>query len=211
MAGERPTIVCVGRNYAAHAAELGHDIPARPLLFIKPPSALQPFADGLHAPRGLGRCDFETELALRIDRPLADPCPAEAEGAVSHLALALDLTLRDIQTQLKRDGHPWERAKAFPGACPIAPWVPRDAFGPLDDIRFRLRINGDIRQDGHTAMMLHSPAELVREAARCFRLAPGDIVLTGTPAGVGPLTGGQTMTLELEAREETHAWTARTR
>lgn len=192
-------IVCVGRNYAAHARELDNEVPTTPLLFIKPASSATPMKERIRVPRHLGEVHFETEVALLIGSRLCRARPEEVPGAIAGVGLALDLTLRDVQSRLKDKGHPWERAKGFDGACPISEFVPFDAQGMnLDDLRFSLTIDGERRQTGHTALMLFKAVELIVEMSRSFTLEPGDVILTGTPEGVGALPEGARLNLSLD-------------
>ena len=190
-------IVCIGRNYAEHARELNNPVPDEPLLFIKPSTAAVHLTRPLDFPRDRGSVHFETELAVLIGRPLTNASTAEAKAAILRYGLALDLTLRDVQSQLKEKGQPWERAKAFDGACPLSPFVPAELL-PEDNIHFTLDIDGERRQTGDTRDMLHPVLELIAHMSSQFTLLPGDVVLTGTPKGVGPLQAGQTLSLELE-------------
>lgn len=191
-------IVCVGRNYAAHAAELDNPIPEEPLLFIKPATAAVPMAEPIHLPTGRGSCHFEGELALLIGERLTSANPADVPGAIAGLGLALDLTLRELQSKLKTDGHPWEKAKAFDGACPLSPFVKLDWLPDWDALTFTLWLNDEIRQRGKTAHMLTPILDLTAYISSYFTLEPGDVILTGTPAGVGELLHGDRLILQLE-------------
>ncbi|MFC4258266.1 fumarylacetoacetate hydrolase family protein [Marinobacter lacisalsi] len=193
-------VVCVGRNYAEHAAELNNPIPDQPLLFMKPATAAVPLTAPLHLPTGEGEVHYEAELAVLIGKPLRHASESAVREAIAGIGLALDLTLRDLQSELKAKGHPWERAKAFDGACPLSAFVPfkqGDDFGKLS---FSLSIDGQIRQRGHTGNMITPVLTLIAYASETFTLQPGDVVLTGTPAGVGELHSGQRLELELEGR-----------
>ena len=190
-------VVCVGLNYAAHVAEMGSAPAAEPVLFIKPVTALRPLAGTIAVPVDRGDCHFETELALLIGAPLCDCDGAAATAAVAGVGLALDLTLRDLQKKLKQAGHPWERAKGFDGACPVSEFVAPERVGDVQNLEFRLHQNGVLRQHGRTATMLTPVVELLCYMSRWFTLEPGDIVLTGTPEGVGPLAPGDRLVAEL--------------
>ena len=191
-------VVCVGRNYAEHARELNNPIPGEPLLFIKPASAVVPLQGGFAIPEGRGEVHYEAEIAVLIGKPLST-CPDDEEirDAISGFGVALDLTLREVQARLKDKGHPWEIAKAFDGACPLSPFVPADALDDLADIGIRLSIDGELRQDGNSREMLTPILPLIRYISGHFSLQPGDVVLTGTPAGVGALQRGAQLVLEL--------------
>lgn len=190
-------IVCIGRNYAEHARELDNPVPDEPLLFIKPSTAAVHITRPLDFPRDQGEVHFETELAVLIGRPLTNASASEAQRAILGYGLALDLTLRDLQGKLKEKGHPWERAKAFDGACPLSPFIAADKL-QRDHLIFTLDINGERQQIGDTREMLNPIVPLIAHISSQFTLLPGDVVLTGTPRGVGPLASGQTLSLELE-------------
>ncbi|NHC10962.1 fumarylacetoacetate hydrolase family protein [Stutzerimonas degradans] len=191
-------VVCIGRNYAEHAKELNNPVPSEPLLFIKPGSCAVPLAGGFSIPADRGAVHYEAEIAVLIGKPLSrKPGEEELRDAISGFAPALDLTLRDVQAKLKEKGHPWEIAKSFDGACVLAPFVPASAVGDLGDIGIRLSINGEVRQDGNSSQMLNAILPLLQHIAGHFSLQPGDVVLTGTPAGVGPLQSGDQLVLEL--------------
>lgn len=188
--------VCVGRNYAEHARELNNPVPARPLLFHKPATAFCELAGRLQLTRPA--LHFETELALLIGESLSDDS-ADPWSAVMGVTLALDLTDRDLQAELKQAGHPWERAKAFDGALPLGPWLPLAQMPTqVADWRYRLELNGTLRQYGEIKQMLCPPAELLRLILVDFSLQPGDVVLTGTPAGVGVLSAGDQLVFKLD-------------
>ena len=191
-------IVCVGRNYAAHAKELNNPIPKRPLLFIKPASALAYLESPLVLPQDNGECHHELEVALLISKPLSQAMPEECLAAISGYGLALDLTLRELQSELKAKGQPWERAKAFDGACPLSAFVPAAAVTDWRQLRFQLRRNDELQQSGHCADMLFPIEELLADISQNFSLQAGDVVLTGTPAGVGPLVSGDTLHCQLD-------------
>ena len=191
-------VVCVGRNYAAHAAELGNPVPEVPLLFVKPPSAVVDMAPQFRVPAARGPVHHELEIALLIGRELHDATAEEAWRAIAGIGLAIDLTLRGVQDALKAKGQPWEIAKGFDGACPLSPFVPPDPALDLGALETRLVVNGRRRQHGSSAQMLTPIIELLCFASRQFSLWPGDVVLTGTPAGVGPLEPGDRVLAELK-------------
>ncbi|WP_120994935.1 fumarylacetoacetate hydrolase family protein [Stutzerimonas urumqiensis] len=190
--------VCIGRNYAEHAKELNNPVPTEPLLFIKTGSCAVPLAGGFSIPQDRGGVHFEAEIAVLIGKPLSrKPSEEEVRDAISGFAPALDLTLRDVQSRLKEKGQPWELAKSFDGALVLAPFVPGDAITDLTDIGIRLTINGEVRQDGNSSDMINAILPLIQHISAHFSLQPGDVVLTGTPAGVGPLASGDALTIEL--------------
>ena len=190
-------IVCVGRNYAEHARELNNPVPAEPVLFIKPSTALIRLEDPVAIPTEHGDCHFETEMAVLIGQALTNCSEQQAAEAIAGLGIALDLTLRDLQNQLKEKSLPWEKAKAFDGACPISGFVAPPAATELQNQQIQLRQNGELKQDGNSADMLTPVLPLLVYISQFFTLLPGDIVLTGTPAGVGPLKVGDRLQVSL--------------
>ncbi|TBU99280.1 fumarylacetoacetate hydrolase family protein [Stutzerimonas kirkiae] len=191
-------VVCVGRNYAEHARELNNEVPSEPLLFIKPGSCTVPSEGGFAIPQDRGSVHYEAEIAVLIGKPLSHkPSAEEVLDAISGFAPSLDLTLRDVQASLKEKGYPWELAKSFDGAYVLAPFVSGDNIDDLADIGIRLSINGEVRQDGNSRDMLNPILPLIQHIAGHFSLQPGDVISTGTPAGVGPLLAGDKIVLEL--------------
>lgn len=191
-------IVCVGRNYAEHARELGNELPTSPVLFLKPPSSLISLEQGIDWNRGLGECHFECELSIQIGHTLKNATHEQAKAAIAGVTLGLDLTLRDLQNQLKDKGQPWERAKAFDGACVLGQWLAPDMLDDLSNATFHLSVNGDIRQQGDTSDMLFGVVDLLVDISKVFTLQSGDVVMTGTPAGVAALASGDQLTMTLD-------------
>ena len=187
-------VVCVGRNYAEHAKELNNPVPTSPILFIKPNSALTPLNVPLRLPQG-EQVHYEAELAVLIGSTLRHADVDSATRAIAGLGLALDLTLREVQSRLKEKGLPWEIAKSFDGACPLSPFCVYNGTD-LADIDYRFLINGELRQHGQTSQMLTPIPELLAFMSKHFTLLPGDVVLTGTPAGVGKLNSGDVLELQ---------------
>lgn len=190
-------VVCVGRNYAEHARELNNPVPTEPLLFIKPATAVVPLTDDVVLSPRRGPVHYETEIALLIGETLSgDVSDDQAAAGICGIGLALDLTLRELQDQLKAKAHPWERAKAFDGACPLSGFV-APAGLTLTDIALQLKINGEVRQQGNSSEMITPIITLLRQIAEVFTLQPGDVVITGTPAGVGVLNPGDQLELSI--------------
>lgn len=189
----RPTkIVCVGRNYAKHAAELGNEVPVEPLIFLKPPSAV--LADGgtIVKPRGAGRVDFEGEIGVVVGRRARHVDAEEAWDHVAALVAANDVTARDLQ---RSDGQ-WSRAKGFDTFCPVG--TPRPLAGiDLDGLAVITRVNGQVRQEGPASDMVFDIPTLVAHVSGIMTLEPGDLILTGTPDGIGPLEAGDTVEVEV--------------
>lgn len=192
-------IVCVGRNYAEHAKELGNEVPESPVLFIKPPSSLVTLDEGIYWNKALGECHHECELSIRIGNTLKNASPAEAKAAIDGVTLGLDLTLRDVQNKLKNKGQPWERAKAYDGACLLGEWLSPNMLTDLNHATFSLSVNGQLKQSGNTADMLFDVIALLVDISHSFTLEVGDVVMTGTPAGVGPLSSGDQLVMALDS------------
>ena len=200
-------IICVGRNYADHAKELGNAVPDSPVLFLKPPSSLRTLQDGIVWNTDLGECYFECELCLQIAKPLSNVTDKdEALSAIGAVTLGLDLTLRDVQNTLKNKGQPWERAKAFDGSCVLAEWVDVDPAIDLDYLTFRFAQNGVVKQQGNTQDMIFDIATLLVDINQVFRLEVGDVIMTGTPAGVGALSAKDQLEMTLNYGD-VHHWT----
>lgn len=191
-------VVCIGRNYAEHAKELDNPIPTEPLLFIKPSSCVVALQETFSIPTDRGAVHYEAEIAVLLGKSLSTrPSAEEVIDAISGFAPALDLTLRDVQSRLREKGLPWEIAKSFDGAAVIAPFVSAASFPDLTNIPIRLTIDGEVRQDGNSSLMLNPIVPMIQYMAGCFSLQAGDVILTGTPAGVGPLEVGADIVLEL--------------
>ena len=180
-------VVCVGRNYAEHARELGNDVPDAPILFIKPSTSLVPMAPSFSIPVDQGEVHHEIEMALLVGERLQNCDAEDARWSMAGFGLGLDLTLRDVQNELKKKGQPWERAKAFDGACPVSGFIDSRGVSWKQSIEISLEVNGELRQRGNTTQMLFPVFQLVAEMSRAFTLEPGDIILTGTPSGVAAL------------------------
>lgn len=197
--------VCVGRNYAAHIEELNNATPTEPLLFIKPDTALCHARGALEVPLGQGPCHNELELAVLIRSRLQKAAPEQVLAAVWGYGLGLDLTLRDVQTALKDKGLPWERAKAFDGSCALSGFVAAEKVSDPQSLSFKLWVNDTLRQHGECRFMLWTVATLLSEISQVFTLRPGDVVLTGTPKGVGPLESGDELRASLLEHFELNA------
>ncbi|HEX8169373.1 MAG TPA: fumarylacetoacetate hydrolase family protein [Thermoanaerobaculia bacterium] len=185
-------IVCVGRNYADHAKELGNEAPAEPILFLKPPSALLPHEGTIVRPAVSQRVDHEGELAIVIGRTARNVKAAEWRDYVRGFTCANDVTARDIQ----RKDVQFTRGKGFDTFCPIGPRVVEDL--DVSDLRVSTRVNGEVRQDGRTSQMIFPPGVLMEFITSVMTLEPDDVILTGTPAGVGPLQAGDVVEVEIE-------------
>ncbi len=185
-----PAVYGLGRTWAAHAAEMG--AAPEPVVFVVPWTALAPGGGEIPWPAGCDLLHHEVELVLRLGAGGRNLDRDAAEAAIAEITVGLDLTARDLQARAKEKGHPWARAKGFPGACPLGPPVPAGPFrGRWDGIDLRLEVDGDVRQEGRVAEMRPDPPGIVALISRWFELLPGDLVFTGTPAGVGPVRPGE--------------------
>lgn len=189
-------VVCIGQNYAEHIEEMKAKAPGDAVFFIKPRLSLVPLSPSFTIPIHAGACHHELELALLIGSPLTAADPQQAMAAVTGFSVALDLTLRELQTELKRKGHPWERAKSFDASCPIAPWTPFSGR-EIPKMQMSLEVNDKLAQQCTTDQMIRDCATLLSEASHWFSFEPGDVLLTGTPAGVGPLNVGDRLKIYL--------------
>ena len=184
-------IVCIGRNYVAHAREMGNDVPAVPMLFLKPPSAVIGPGDPIVLPRWSAQVEHEAEIGVVIGRRIRQASPDEAIVAIRGFTCANDVTARDLQ---KTDGQ-WGRAKGFDSFCPVGPMVAEGLdWSALEVVG---RVNGEERQRGRSADMHFSIPVLVAFISEVMTLEPGDLILTGTPAGVGPLRHGDLVEVEI--------------
>ena len=190
-------IVCVGRNFAEHVRELENKILDEPILFLKPSTSLSSFSEQITIYKSFGACHFETELSLLIGKKLTGCSKREAVNAIAGIGLSLDLTYRDLQKELKSQGLPWEKAKAFDNACPTSTFISANKFYDLDNISFKMHKNGQIQQSANTSNMIWKIAELICYASKFFTFLPGDIFLTGTPSGVGALQNNDTLLAEI--------------
>ena len=188
----RSKVVGIGRNYADHAAELGNDLPTEPLVFLKPNTSVIGPDDPIVLPNGSDEVHYEGELAVVIGRICKDVPPDRVAEVVLGYTVANDVTARDWQ----RSDDQWARAKGFDSSCPLGPWITTE----LDTSALRLttRLDGETVQDGSTSDLIFDVATLVEYVSAAFTLLPGDVILTGTPAGVGPISHGQRVDVEIE-------------
>ena len=191
--------VCIGRNYADHIKEWKNQTPKNPLLFIKPNTSFCGMEPTLTIPSDKGQCHHELEISVLIGAPITRH-QTNVIDSIWGLGLALDLTLRDLQNELKANGHPWEIAKGFDNSCPLTSFIPMNEFPELDNITFQLTIDGEMKQNGHTSLMITTIEVLILYTVQYFSLLPGDVLLTGTPAGVGALKKGNQLELNLNHR-----------
>ncbi|EWS82499.1 fumarylacetoacetate hydrolase family protein [Brachybacterium phenoliresistens] len=188
----RSKVVCVGRNYAAHAAELGNEVPEQPLLFLKPNTAVVGPGDPVVLPSYSDEVSLEAELAVVVKTIAKDIDAEQAAQVILGYTCANDFTARDAQREEKQ----WFRAKAFDTSCPLGPWIETDL--DVSDARIGSSVDGEVAQDGTTADMIRSVPELIAEISRVVTLLPGDVILTGTPAGVRSVAEGSEVDVTIE-------------
>ncbi|MGO2123265.1 fumarylacetoacetate hydrolase family protein [Glutamicibacter arilaitensis] len=189
----RSKVVGFGRTYREHAKELGNEVPAEPLMFLKPNTSVVGHGDPVTLPAFSNEVSFEGELAVVIGRICKDVPADKAQDVIFGYTVANDLTARDAQ----RTDPQWARAKGFDGSCPLGPWIETEIADP-DDLGIISRVNGEVRQDGTTNDMIWPVNELVARASEAFTLLPGDVITTGTPAGVGLVDAGDVVEVEVE-------------
>jgi 2-keto-4-pentenoate hydratase/2-oxohepta-3-ene-1,7-dioic acid hydratase in catechol pathway len=188
----RSKVIGIGKNYADHAAEMGGDVPADPLVFLKPNTSVIGPDDAIIHPRSSERVDYEGELAVVISRICKDVSAADAAKVIFGYTVANDVTARDLQAS---DGQ-WARAKGFDTFCPLGPWIETD-FDPAKS-RVTTELDGDVVQDQPTSDMVFDVPTLIAYASSFMTLLPGDVILTGTPAGIGPMRPGQSVSVTVE-------------
>lgn len=194
-------IICVGRNYADHIEELKNERPDAPVIFMKPDSALLRPGEDFYMPDFSADVHHEIEVVVKINRMGKYIEEKFAHRYYDEIGLGIDFTARDLQSQLKSKGLPWELAKGFNGSAPVSDFVPKAQFGDLQKLGFSLEVNGDTRQDGNTSMMLYSIDYLISFVSRYFTLKTGDLVFTGTPKGVAAVKAGDLLVGKLEGNE----------
>lgn len=190
-------VLCIGRNYARHAAEMRSAVPSKPMVFLKPATALVGSGGAILIPAGIGEVHHEVELVVVIGRTLKNADHAEAAAAVAGFAVGLDMTARDIQAAAKAAGGPWSIAKGYDSFAPIGPVASATGFDP-SGATIRLEVNGRVVQEGHTSDMVFPVSDLLAFCSSIFTLEPGDLLYTGTPEGVGPVAPGDVLRAEVE-------------
>jgi 2-keto-4-pentenoate hydratase/2-oxohepta-3-ene-1,7-dioic acid hydratase in catechol pathway len=181
-------IICIGRNYAEHAKELNNIIPAEPIIFLKPKTALLVDGKALYYPEFTNDLQYECELVVRMSKNGKYIQEKFARKYYNAMSLGIDFTARDIQQKQKEKGLPWEIAKAFDGSAAVGAFIPIEEDLNVQQLNFELKINGETRQLGHTSDMLFSIDQLIAYTSQFFTLNIGDLIFTGTPSGVGPLS-----------------------
>jgi 2-keto-4-pentenoate hydratase/2-oxohepta-3-ene-1,7-dioic acid hydratase in catechol pathway len=194
-------IICIGRNYAEHAKELGNQIPDEPVIFMKPETALLASGQAFHYPSFTRQLHYECELVVKISKN-GKNIPVENAGQhYQEVTLGIDFTARDVQDKLKQKGLPWEKAKAFDQSAVVGEFVPWESISNPADIHFTFLKNGEIVQEGFSSLMLHTIDGIIAHVSQFFSLEAGDLIFTGTPAGVGPCAPTDHLEAVLEGRK----------
>lgn len=178
-------IICIGRNYGDHIRELNNERPSDPVIFIKPDSAVLPKEQDFYIPEFSRDLQYEVEVLVKIKKVGKHIDPDFSHSYYDEIGLGIDFTARDLQARLKEKGLPWEKAKGFDGAAVVGNWLPKTDFKDINNIDFQLRKNNEVVQQGNTGLMIWNIDELISYVSRFFTLKKGDILFTGTPAGVG--------------------------
>ncbi len=194
-------LICIGRNYVEHIKELSNERPNEPVLFIKPDSAILPKEQDFYIPDFTNEVHHEVEVLVKIKKVGKHIDKRFAHTYYDEIGLGIDLTARDLQSQLKEKGLPWEKAKGFDGSAVIGRWMPKSDFGDLNDLNFSLLKNGEEVQKGNTSLMLWKIDELIAYVSQYFTLKKGDIIFTGTPSGVGRIATNDYLSGILEGHE----------
>ena len=192
----RSKIVCVGKNYADHAAEMGSEVPAEPIIFLKPNTSVIGPGDTIVWPAMAPTIDYEAELAIVIGRVCKEVPKERVKDVIFGYTMANDVTTRELQ---KRDGQ-WTRAKSFDTFCPLGPWIETE-FVPGTQ-RISLTVNGEVKQDATISQMIFGIEEIIAFVTQVMTLLPGDVIITGTPAGIGPLPEKSSVTVSIEGLGE---------
>ena len=193
-------IICIGRNYAAHAAELGNELAAEPVIFMKPDSAVFRQRDAFYIPDWTSDVHYELEVVVRINRLGKNIEAKSAPKYFAEFTVGIDFTARDVQSALKAKGLPWEKAKAFDQSAVLGDFLSVDDFD-LNNLHFQLKKNGQVVQDGDTSLMLHNISQLIEHSSQYFTLKIGDLLFTGTPEGVGPVAPGDLLEGFIEGKK----------
>ncbi|MEM9144466.1 MAG: fumarylacetoacetate hydrolase family protein [Bacteroidota bacterium] len=193
--------MCIGRNYTGHIQELSNERPVDPVVFIKPDSAILPKEQDFYIPEFSNEIHYEVEVLVKIKKVGKHIAPEFAPNYYDEIGLGIDFTARDLQSYLKEKGLPWEKAKGFDGAAVVGKWIPKNELGDVNDLRFSLVKNGEVAQEGHTALMLWKIDALISYVSTYFMLKKGDVIFTGTPAGVGRIAPNDYLSGVLEGHE----------
>lgn len=196
-------IFCVGRNYEAHAREMGFTAPREaPIYFTKSPAAVCHSGATIPYPPGTADCHYEVELVVAIGKPAFRIAAEDALGVVAAYGVGIDLTRRDLQAAARDKGYPWDTGKDFENAAVLGTLTPADAFGAPAAQRITLARNGTVKQDARLSEMIWPVPELIADLSRLYHLMPGDLIYTGTPAGVGPLAPGDELVCSIDGLDD---------
>ena len=191
-------IICIGRNYTAHIEELQNEKPEEPVVFIKPDSAVLPKQQDFYIPEFSNDIHYEVEVLVKIKKVGKHISKEFASSYYDEIGLGIDFTARDLQSKLKEKGLPWEKAKGFDGAAVIGEWLSKTQFNDLNNLNFKLEKNGEVVQNGNTSFMLWKIDEIIAYVSTFFMLKKGDVIFTGTPAGVGKISPNDYLSGSLE-------------
>lgn len=191
-------IIAIGRNYAEHIKELNNEKPDEPVIFMKPETAVLKNGEPFYYPSFSSDVHHEVEILLKISKIGKNIEEKFAHKYYDEIGIGIDFTARDVQSKLKAKGLPWDLAKGFNGSAPISEFVPKTNYPNLQDLNFHLEVNGETRQKGNTSMMLYTFDYIIAFVSKYFTLKPGDIIFTGTPAGVSPVQIGDKLSLFIE-------------
>jgi acylpyruvate hydrolase len=194
-------IIAIGRNYADHIAELKNEVPEEPVIFLKPDTAVLKNNDPFYFPDFSQDIHHEVELILRISKEGKNIGKKFAPKYYDGIGLGIDFTARDLQTRLKNKGLPWDLAKGFNGSAPVSEFLPVSGFPDLNNLNFSLKVNGELRQQGNSSLMMHDFDDIVSFVSRFFTLKKGDIIFTGTPKGVAAVQPGDRLQAFLEDKK----------
>ena len=192
-------IICLGRNYESHAREMGSEPPERPILFLKPPSAIIHDGESVILPQFSRELHHEVEMVVAIGKRGKEITVAAASGYISGFGVGLDMTLRDLQSEAKKKGLPWSVAKGFDTSAPVSEFVNAREVGDPGNLGIQLAVNGQLRQSSNTRKMIFSVQEIIAFVSSTFTLEEGDLIFTGTPEGVGRVDPGDVMEASLES------------
>ncbi|PXX23275.1 2-keto-4-pentenoate hydratase/2-oxohepta-3-ene-1,7-dioic acid hydratase in catechol pathway [Arenibacter sp. ARW7G5Y1] len=191
-------IICIGRNYVDHIKELNNERPSDPVLFIKPDSAVLPKEQDFYIPEFSEDIHYEVEVLVKIKKVGKHIDSRFSHNYYDEVGLGIDFTARDLQSRLKEKGLPWEKAKGFDGSAVIGKWLPKSNFDDVNNLNFQLKKNNIVVQDGNTGLMLWKIDDIISYASSFFTLKKGDIIFTGTPAGVGRISANDYLSGTLE-------------
>lgn len=194
-------IICIGRNYVDHIKELSNERPVDPVVFIKPDSAVLPKEQDFYIPEFSSDVHYEVEVLIKIKKVGKHIEEKFAGNYYDEVGLGIDFTARDVQSYLKSKGLPWEKAKGFDGAAVIGDWLPKTKFKDVNNLNFSLSKNGELVQQGNTSLMLWKIDEIIAYVSKYFMLKKGDVIFTGTPAGVGKISPNDYLSGSLEGEE----------